>query len=118
MPYVYRYLTFQPEKEWTSSGPPTLNGGKLRLVAEGVFQDLREPAVPAPSASSARAPSFIIAEQVGDIRNRHTPLQADARERVPETVRRGGFFKRPGDIEGLGVARRIRFRAWAHAGRS
>ena len=70
------------------------------------------------SASSARAPSFIIAEQVGDIRNRHTPLQADARERVPETVRRGGFFKRPGDIEGLGVARRIRFRAWAHAGRS
>ena len=61
---------------------------------------------------------FIIAEQVGNIRNRHTPLQADARERVPETVRRGGFFKRPGDIEGLGVARRIRFRAWAHAGRS
>ena len=118
MPYVYRYLTFQPEKEWTSSGPPTWNGGKLRLVAEGVFQDLRGPAVPAPSASSARAPSFIIAEQVGDIRNRHTPLQADARERVPETVRRGGFFKRPGDIEGLGVARRIRFRAWAHAGRS
>ena len=58
MSYVYRYLTFQPEKEWTSSGPPSLNGGKLRLVAEGVFQDLRQPAVPAPSASSARAPSF------------------------------------------------------------
>ena len=36
---------------------------------------------------------FIIAEQVGDIRNRHTPLQEDARQRVPETVRRGGRRK-------------------------
>ena len=97
-----------------------MNSGKLRLVAKSVFQDLREPGLPFrhPARVVLAHRLFIIAEQVGDIRNRHTPLQADARERVPETVRRGGFFKRPGDIEGLGVARRIRFRAWAHAGRS
>jgi hypothetical protein len=52
---------------------------------------------------------FITAEQVGNIRDRHLPLQENARERVPETVRRGGLFNGPATLRALAIRRRQMF---------
>jgi hypothetical protein len=44
-----------------------------------------------PIANSVPGPSFIITQQISNVRNWHTALQQDTGERMPKTVRRGTF---------------------------